>query len=153
MSTPAGRGWVTQFPTSRNLDDLVEPFQTGVRHFLEDLAARGAAVHVSATRRPAERAWLMSFAWRIGSGELKPAEVPVHPGIDIEWTLEGAREMVSAYGLAYKPSLTSRHISGRAIDVTITKWAGTTAELWALGARHGVHKLPSDPPHWSDDGR
>jgi uncharacterized Zn-binding protein involved in type VI secretion len=33
-------------------------------------------------------------------------------------------------------------------DVTIKKMS----DLHAVGASYGVHKLVSDPPHWSDDG-
>lgn len=152
---PAGVSWVAMYPTSRFLDDLVEPFQGNVRRFLADLAAHGCKVKVTATRRPAERAWLMHWAWRIARGgtppELAPTTLP--DGAEIAWTLDGAREMVAAYGLAYKPSLTSRHIQGRAIDMSITGWLLPVADLHELGASYGVHKLVSDPPHWSDDGR
>jgi hypothetical protein len=81
--------------------------------------------------------------------------------------------MVDLFGIAFQPSLTSRHIEGRAIDMTIG-WAGTiqlrdktgklralgaprsgdaNKDLHAIGATWGVRKLVSDPPHWSDDGR
>jgi len=30
---------------------------------------------------------------------------------------------------------------------------GSNPELIAIGRGYGVIKLPSDPPHWSDDGR
>lgn len=151
----AGVSWVALYPTSRFLDDLVEPFQTGVRHFLADLAARGCTVRVSATRRPSERAWLMHWAWWIAR-DMQPADMAprtLPDGATIEWTLDGAKEMVTAYGLAYRPSLTSRHIQGRAIDMRVDGWTSSMADLYALGARHGVRKLLSDPPHWSDDGR
>lgn len=26
-------------------------------------------------------------------------------------------------------------------------------DLYKLGSSYGVHKLMSDPPHWSDDGK
>ena len=53
-----------------------------------------------------------------------------------------------------------------AMDITI-KWSGTIQvidargvtqnvmkqqDLWPVGASYGVHKLPSDAPHWSSDG-
>jgi hypothetical protein len=82
--------------------------------------------------------------------------------------------MVAAYKLAYKPSLTSRHIpvppkKALAIDMTIT-WTvtltltdnngkarllnpGDNTTLWEIGATFGVIKLRSDAPHWSSDGR
>jgi hypothetical protein len=80
--------------------------------------------------------------------------------------------MVAAYGTVYRPSLTSRHTEGRAVDMDIS-WNGTlaiagangqnvsiattprnggNAELHSVGAGYGAHKLVSDPPHWSDDG-
>jgi hypothetical protein len=150
--TPAGPVWVDRYPTSRSVDDLVSPFREGVIAFLADLDARGCTVTITSTRRPAERAWLMRHAWDVAHG-FDPGAVPTRSGIDILWTLDGARAMVAAYRLAYRPSLTSRHIDGRAIDMTIRGWTGTNAELWALGAQYGVVKLQSDPPHWSDDGR
>lgn len=150
--TPAGVEWCSRFPTSRSLDDLVEPFRTSVRMFTDDLRARGCTVAISATRRPYERAWLMHWAWAITDGT-RPEDVPKLAGVDIAWTVEGAMAMVQAYRMRYPASLTSRHIAGRAIDMTVGGWTGTGEELFALGARYGVHKLRSDPPHWSDDGR
>jgi len=84
-----------------------------------------------------------------------------------------ASDMVRAYQLKFQPVLTSRHTEGRAIDMTIT-WGGTlnitdatgkvvsigkprngadNTTLWNVGASYGVIKLPTDPPHWSDDGQ
>jgi hypothetical protein len=152
--TPAGRAWVAQYPGSKSVEDLVEPFRRSVRRFLAELGARGCRVKISATRRPAERAWLMHVAWRIAEGEIAAEQAPAHdPPIPILWTLEGAREMVAAYKLVHRPSLTSRHIQGRAIDMSVSGWSGTGEELFELGAAFGVRKLRSDPPHWSDDGR
>lgn len=107
-------------------------------------------------------------------------------GVDIEWdhgddnkSRAGALEMVNGFGLAIPPnstnppSLTSNHITGDAIDMTIT-WAGTikvkqksgtetpitftsnmmtNAALHKVGASYGVKKLTTDAPHWSLNGR
>lgn len=152
--TNAGLTWVGLYPTSCDVDDLVEPFRSGVVAFVAELTAQGCGVHISATRRPAERAWLMHWAWRVSRGEVAPDQVPPRdPSIPIVWSVEGAQEMVTAYRLAYRPSLTSRHIEGRAIDMSVTRWRRTTTALHDLGATFGVVKLVSDPPHWSDDGR
>ena len=79
--------------------------------------------------------------------------------------------MVDLFGIVFQPSLTSRHIRGVAIDMTID-WAGTirvanaagnvislsspsdgtNTHLHGVGASYGVFKLVSDPPHWSDNG-
>lgn len=152
MSEPAGVVWCARYPTSRSVADLAEPFRACVISFLAELGSRGCTVTIAATRRPEQRAWLMRGAWDVSRGGLAAAPGP-RADIDIEWTVAGACAMVAAYGLAYRPSLTSRHIDGRAIDMRIAGWTGTDAALHALGAAHGVHKLVSDPPHWSDDGR
>lgn len=73
----------------------------------------------------------------------------------------------------YAPALSSNHIAGRAIDMTI-RWTGTlqlagkdgatqsvawmpdvnsNLALQQVGASYGVRKLRSDAPHWSFNGR
>jgi hypothetical protein len=116
----------------------------------------------------------MHYAWKIARQGMKAADVPAMAGVDIKWVHENeedscnaANEMVTAYGIVFAPSLTSRHTEGRAIDMTITQYAGKTfnrplgqtpflvntpTQLHTLGAIYGVRKLVSDPPHWSDDG-
>lgn len=91
----------------------------------------------------------------------------------------GAAEMVMGFGLATPPQSTNppskstNHTKGTAIDMTIT-WAGTirirkadntvvavpfhanvnaNTGLHAIGASYGVHKLVTDAPHWSHNGR
>jgi len=90
-----------------------------------------------------------------------------------------ALEMVRGFGLAVPPrsinppSLTSNHIAGKAIDMTIT-WTGTinvkkkdgneealtfstnantNIALHKVGESFGVKKLKTDAPHWSFNGR
>jgi hypothetical protein len=106
-------------------------------------------------------------------------------GVDIEWdhgdpeqSKKGAKEMIDGFGLAVPPNstnapaLNSNHISGKAVDMTIS-WAGTikvkkkdgteesilftsnvnsNTKLHAVGASYGVKKLTTDAPHWSFDG-
>ncbi len=151
---PAGRDWVAFYPTSRSLADLAEPFRSSARAFIAELAVIGCGIRLSATRRPVERAYLMHWAWLIAREGAQPP--PARPGIAIAWTFPGAEEMVDAYGIVVRPSLTSRHITGNAVDMTISGWptdAAAMERLYALGASFGVHKLRSDVPHWSDDGR
>ena len=137
---PSGRSWVSEFPTSVSLDDLAAPFATKATAFIAALRAAGATVSISATLRPANRAFLMHWAWQIVNNNADPQTVPEREGIDIEWahqddagaysrvkSVAGAKAMVNAYGmqnLKTSPSLTSRHIEGNAIDTTIS-WAGT----------------------------
>ncbi|MCZ2439906.1 MAG: hypothetical protein LC119_07020, partial [Burkholderiales bacterium] len=122
---------------------------------------------------PAERAYLMHYAWKIAKQNLDASKVPAMPGVDIQWqhatpaaSKLAASQMVADYGIVYAPVLTSRHSQRRAIDMTISNYSGktftgadgkatvvkTAADLHALGRGFGVHKLASDPPHWSDDG-
>lgn len=171
--TLSGPSWVELYPTSRSTGTLAEPFQTKAERFITALEAAGIAVKLNATYRPPERAYLMRYAWDIAHGKVRPQEVPAMPGVLVQWnhgneaaSVAAARAMVAAYGLAYRPSLTSLHIERRAIDMTITGWAGksvrdgqgalkvlkTAEDLYALGASYGVKKLRSDPPHWSDSG-
>ncbi len=137
---PSGRSWVSEFPTSVSLDDLAAPFATQATAFITALRAAGATVSISATLRPANRAFLMHWAWQIVNNNADPETVPEREGIDIEWahqddagaysrvkSVAGAKAMVNAYemqNLKTSPSLTSRHIEGNAIDTTIS-WAGT----------------------------
>ncbi|WP_404334649.1 hypothetical protein AB2M62_13850 [Sphingomonas sp. MMS12-HWE2-04] len=168
-----------RFPNSAALADLVPAFRKKVSPFVQALKDAGASVTISATRRNPVRAALMHYSWRVATGDLAPAAVPAIPGCAIVWdhgdlagSKAGAQEMVDRFGIAYPPALTSRHIEGRAIDMTIG-WTGTlklcdakgktqtlttprtgdaNRSLHAIGAGYGVIKLLSDPPHWSDDG-
>lgn len=185
MSEPSGRAWCARFSTSKSVADLREPFRTGVSRFIAALELAGAEYTIAATLRPPERAYLMHWCWMIvkTDGENLAqllASIPPMDGVEIDWThggdlaaaREGAKEMFAAYGLAYRPSLTSRHSERRAIDLDV-HWNGTLTirgadgkpvsiatmprngnnrDLQAVAAGFGVHKLVSDPPHWSDDG-
>ncbi|NWP28967.1 peptidoglycan-binding protein, partial [Escherichia coli] len=60
-----------------------------------------------------------------------PNKVPALPGLDIRWdhgdlarSKAVAQAMCDLFQIAFEPSLTSRHIEGRAIDMTIG-WNGT----------------------------
>ena len=175
----SGAQWVSRFPCSVDLEALASPFRERVTAFYNALVDAGATISIGATLRPAERAFLMHYAFLIATGKLLPEQVPPHPVINIIWvheTLEqsrqAAKEMVAAYEIAYAPSLHSKHIDGRAVDMTIS-WlddlhivdgqaravviadpprSGDNRKLQAVGRSYGVYKLPSDPPHWSDDG-
>ena len=185
-STPAdlsGAAWwhanQANYPNSNALTELASPFRERTTAFVDALKAAGAKVTVSATRRNRTRAHLMHYSWRVSRGEIAPKDVPSVPGLSIRWdhgdlakSKKGAKEMVDLFAIAFKPSLTSLHIEGRAVDMTIG-WTGTiqvkdktgktraigapqsgntNTELHKVGATYGVIKLLSDPPHWSDNG-
>ncbi|HEX4418126.1 MAG TPA: hypothetical protein VH165_09530 [Kofleriaceae bacterium] len=143
--------------------------------------ANALNISISATYRPAERAHLMHYSYNVYNGTTSPADAnaaSAAAGISINWdhgdaatSRAKAGEMVTKYGIAYAPALVSRHTEGKAIDWNIT-WSGSlmiakkdgtakldctgdgtsSANLHAVGASYGVHKLDSDPPHWSTDG-
>lgn len=175
----SGAQWVARYLGSRSLATLREPFQANVRAFVDVLVAAGATVKISATFRPPERAYLMHWCCRIAAREVGPASVPAMAGVPIGWdhgdltaSRAAAAAMKHGYGIAYPAALRSRHTEGRAVDMTIqwttelrlTDRAGTvhtippgdgatSTALHTFGRTFGVHKLVSDRPHWSEDGR
>jgi hypothetical protein len=127
---------VSEFPTSRNVNDLVEPFRGNVTRFLSALQEAGATVVIADTLRPPERAYLMHFAFAIARESVEPVSVPAFVGVDIQWvhptsgtgssaqaSKDAAEQMVQGYGIAFKPALFSRHTEGHAIDMSIS-WIG-----------------------------
>lgn len=92
---------------------------------------------------------------------------------DVAASRNAAEQLVEGYGIVFAPVLKSRHTEGNAIDMDIS-WQGNltisdaksrpvkittqprtgagNARLQAVGASYSVHKLASDPPHWSVDG-
>jgi hypothetical protein len=169
------------YPNSARLQDLTAGFQAKASLFVDALRLAQATVVISATLRNKTRAWLMNAAWRIAKGEAKPGDISPPPDVscDIIWdhgddvaSRKAAAEMVELFDIAYRPSLTSNHIKGTAIDMTIT-WSGPieikdaggkthkldrprngaeSEDLHRIGASFGVKKLLSDRPHWSGDG-
>jgi hypothetical protein len=180
MSEPAGPQWCARFPTSDRLEDLLPDFGDACRAFISILKKGGASVSIAATFRPPERAYLMHWCCMIGGGGQDPASVPPMAGVNIDWTCghslgqakSAAKAMMAKYEIQFPAALVSRHTQRRAIDMTIG-WQGTLTvtdfdgklhhiaggprnganpDLIAVGGSFGVVKLPSDPPHWSDDG-
>jgi Putative peptidoglycan binding domain len=169
-----------RYPNSDKVSDLASSFQSNVKTFIAALKAAGASVDVSSTLRNPDRAWLMHYTWQVSRGNVKPDRVPANDKVEIIWdhgddktSQAAAKAMADLFKLRFKPSLTSRHIEGKAIDMDIS-WKGTLEiagkdgkkvsigspnngadndDLHKLGADYGVIKLASDPPHWSTDGR
>ena len=186
VQEPSGAIWVARFPDAGATSALASDFRPGCEAFIAAMRAAGSSVHISSTRRPTERAYLMHFAWRIHKRTLNPENVPAKTGVNIEWvhrkgdgsvdlakSRAAATAMVNGYDIAFQPSLTSRHVTGQAIDMTIS-WTGQLAikrrdgttitipsgprngsnpQLRKVGKSYGVTKHPTDPPHWSTDGR
>jgi hypothetical protein len=180
----SGKEWwhanQANYPNSQDIDDLDVGFRSRVEDFIGSLREARATVVVSSTRRNAIRAHLMHYSWKIAYGELGPAEVPKIADLVIEWdhgdlqnSREAAKEMVKLFGMAHIASLSSNHIKGKAIDMTIswkgdlvltrpapllaklegTPRSGDNRELHEIGASvFGVRKLKTDPPHWSFNG-
>jgi len=132
----SGKKWVAKFPDAKTTASLSNDFRPGCEAFILAMRSAGATVTVTSTRRPAERAYLMHFCWRIFKQTINPQNVPAKAGVGIEWvhtkadgsidlaaSRAAAKAMVNAYGIAYPPALKSRHTEGRAIDMTI-KWSG-----------------------------
>ena len=188
MAEPAnknlsGKAWwqanQAKYPNSDKVSDLEAGFRKNVEAFLKALNDAGAKVVISSTKRNETRAHLMHYSWKLAKGEIQPGSIPKKPGLDIEWdhgdrakSKQAAQEMVDLFGMKYIASLTSNHIAGKAIDMSIS-WSGTlkiqqqdgkeveiktppasgqNTELHKVGKTYGVIKLATDPPHWSYNG-
>lgn len=165
MSEPSGVQWCLRYATSTALSDLIEPFQSNATQCIAALRAGGASVIISATYRPAERAFLMHWAWAIARGlplsmcpawaqpgvPVDPAKVPGMPLLGIDWTCGNdeaaarvaARAMVAAYGMAFVAALVSRHTQRRAVDMTIRVPDGAVV-MDAAGAPNVFHGVGNE---------
>ena len=154
---PSGVAWVTRFPTSALVADCVQPFRANLTAFIEALRAAGATVNVAATRRPAQRAYLMHWCWSICKAKADPRTVPAMEGVAVAWahddergdydagaSLAAAQAMVTAYGmqnLNVAPALSSKHIAGTAVDMAIS-WTDTLTIASKDGAPVRIASLP-----------
>jgi hypothetical protein len=150
----SGAQWVSQFPESTGVNDLVEPFRGNVNRFLAALNTAGATVSIASTLRPAKRAYLMHYAFCIARENLDPSTVPAMDGVDIQWahtdsngavdrtaSKNAAEQMVQGYGIVFKPVLTSRHTEGKAIDMDIS-WTGNLTITNASGGQTAINTTP-----------
>lgn len=164
---------------SSAVSDLAAGFRENGERFIKVLRAAGADVRVAATLRNKTRAWLMHYSHRLAHGQVRAIDIPASIDCDIIWdhgveaqSRAAAKDMVKLFDIVYQPSLTSLHIKGLAIDMSIG-WTGTikvkdargrvselgapqsgakNTELHRIGATYGVKKLLSDAPHWSSTG-
>jgi len=190
MAEKSGKYWVKwankNAKNSVSIDTLETTFKKNVKDFIAALETAGATVTIEATKRPLKRASLFHWAWKIAGKKIKASEAKAITGVDIDWVHEteeksiaAAKEMTTGFNLAIPPrstvapSLTSNHVTGKAIDMSITwvgilevkKRDGTAVKvkynsnpnimllLHAVGKSYGVKKHLSDAPHWSTNGR
>ena len=178
------RRYQGKFPNRRGLEYLEEDFRQKATAFVTALRKAGASVSIGTTRRSRIRAHLMHYSWRLARGEIRASDIPSLAGLQIEWdhgdekaSRRAAQEMVQLFNMAHIASLSSNHIRGKAIDMTIS-WQGKgdlaiavpgqaephtirsiprngakNRELHRIGAKYGVKKLLGDAPHWSHNGR
>lgn len=192
----SGKEWVKEYKDRASIEDLSSPFKENVKDFLKSLdeaknetPQAKITYHVSSTRRPYERAVLMHYCHKVANNKITPQQAQQateKENIPINWihtdsngnyseeiSREKALEMVEAYGMAYPASLTSHHVRGNAIDMTITWQSSFTIKdkigkvhtidthsngaenetLRVVGETYGVKRtLEKDPPHWSLEG-
>lgn len=150
----SGPSWVQQFPTSKSVDDLVEPFHSNVQNFLAALGAAGAAVTIADTLRPPERLSLMHYSFQVAKSLLAPGLVPAIANVDIDWlhtdadgnpnlsaSAAAAEQMVAGYGIVYAPALNSLHALGQAIDMDVS-WSGDLTIANADGSTAVITSSP-----------
>jgi hypothetical protein len=152
----SGPEWVREFPGSRSLDDLVDPFKSAAKAFVAALLDSGCSVTISSTLRPPERAYLMRFSTAIARNVMMPEDVPANPKVNIEWvhrtggqidhpkSRSAAVQMVQGYGIdpsSPLPAAASRHTEGNAIDMSIS-WTGV---LLIRDARGREVRIPDSP--------
>lgn len=132
----SGGVWVSKYPTSTSLSDLVSPFRENATNFIGALNKASASVGIAATLRPKQRAYLMHHSYRIAYQGENPATVPIMEGVEICWvhrnalgeidmaaSRAAAAAMVAGYQIVHPPALASRHTQGLAIDMSIG-WSG-----------------------------
>jgi len=170
-----------KYPNSNRLEDLEGGFRDKCTRFIQVLRSAGATVSISSTLRNPTRAHLMHYSWKVAKGMIRPSDVPAHSDLNLVWdhgsdaaSRKAAQEMVDLFHMAHIASLTSNHIAGKAIDMTIS-WhgnlileahelgrgvtitsgprSGDNLDLHRVGESFGVYKLRTDPPHWSHNGK
>lgn len=184
MSNLSGAEWWSanqaRFPDHHEISELAPAFSQRAGEFIGALRRAGANVRVSSTKRSRQRAYLRYYSWQIATGSMLANEVPVDEDIGIIWdhgdpiwSRDAAQQMVELFKIVKRPSLTSNHVTGTAIDMEIDwtrplhvrdakgnaklldrpRSAATNEVLHDIGRSYGVRKLQADTPHWSEDGR
>jgi hypothetical protein len=151
----SGASWASKFadPETHSTADLDSGFAKNVDDFIAAMEAAGIVVHIKSTRRSAERAYLLHWSWEISYNKIsaedadqdnsRPADVNIRWAhtkkgadgkdvLDPEASFNGATELFHTLGgdpkLMAPPALHSRHILGKAIDMTTT-WTADSIEI------------------------
>lgn len=153
-----GAAWAARFPTSRRLQDLKGDFEDDVTDFVRAMRAAGISVDPVATLRPAQRAYLMHYAWLVAKKQTAANKVPAfqpakgQDPVDVCWqhtdkdgkydsaaSVKAAQALVTAFGidpdLKVAPALNSLHTQGRAIDMATT-WSARSITITDHAGRH-----------------
>jgi hypothetical protein len=163
-SNKSGKHWIewanTHAKNSQKVVDLRQPFEGHVREFIRALEAAGARVHVKATRRSANRAYLFHWAWMISLGKCKASHAELRDSVGIQWdhgdeeaSKKGAHELVVGFNLAVPPrstvapALASNHIHGNAIDMDI-RWDGMLSVKKKNGTISKIQYLSNTNMNW-----
>lgn len=163
----------TTFPVNRETEKLDPGFKVQWEAFAKALEDAKAKVDIVSTLRSLGRAYMMHYCALVANGQIKPWEVPdgikslgedTGP-VGIEWShtqadgrvdvaksKQAANAMKMLFGIAYPASLTSNHVNGKAIDVSI-EWSGTLkiAEKGTMKDGKAVagkeHEIKTTPRH------
>ena len=168
-------GWTN----SIDFADLDPSFGPKAEKFVTALRSSGANVSIGAGLRHPLRARIMHYAWKVGKLGADPGTANAgcrSHGINIEWdhgnaeaTKAAALALCEAFTLKCQPSLTSNHMGGKAIDITIENLpdvvvldgvehavgteGSTPARVAPIGATIGVIWAGDwDDVHWSLTG-
>src|SRR5665213_1077638 len=105
MSEYSGPEWCSRFPGSVSPNDLLPDFRDRVLAFISVMQRGGATVHIGATYRLRERAYLMHWCCKIADFGQDPGTVPRMPGVEIDWShggnASGARAAATAMKKGY----------------------------------------------------
>ena len=143
-TTLSGKDWCSKFlePSTEEgkLSQLSPDFQRRARGFINELRSKNYTVTVTSAVRPAERAYLMHYAWEIAKNNLDPKDVPSKPGVNINWvhptlaeSKKAAQSMVDTYGMVSHAALETDHTKGNAMDITINGSKTPPKEAISIG--------------------
>ena len=171
------------YVNGQSLDQLEGDFKDKAKNIIGALRAAGVGVSVASTLRHPVRAAIMRYTFRYsreGVKDQKSLDLMAKHGVTVTGDRKAATAAVAKFGIAYTPSVTSNHIYGHAVDMSLSNLpAGKQIQLYgktmtiqkgsasskstAESVRlnntlnyygiAGFKKMLSDKPHWSHNGR